>query len=98
MGVHSVLIQDEEGLVHRFLENKKLDIIKAKSFQSALACLEENQFDLVICQEMEVLKRAKALYPQTIVIVTLPFATIDTAVQAMRLGAFDFLVGPLDGE
>lgn len=98
MGVYSVLIQDEAGLVHRFLENKKVDITKAKSFQSAIACLEEKSFDLVICQEMEVLRKAKALYPQSIVVIALPFATIDTAVLAMRLGAFDFLVGPVDGE
>lgn len=98
MGVHSVLIQDGEGLIHRFLESKSLDITKAKSFQSALACLEEKSFDLVICEEMELLRKVKALYPQTIVVVALAFATIETAVQAMRLGAFDFLVGPLEPE
>jgi two-component system response regulator AtoC len=95
MAAHRLLIQDEDGLIPCLLDNKNIDTTLAKNLQSALALLQERSFDIVICEEMEVLKKAKALYPHIVVILILTYATVEIAAQAMRLGAFDFVVQPI---
>jgi len=90
MAIERVLVQDEDGFIHRFL--KEGDITTAKNSQSAIALLKENPFDLVICDEIDVLKCAKSLYPQVIAIVVTAIASIENAIEAMRFGAFDYLL------
>jgi two-component system response regulator AtoC len=88
--IERILVQDEEGWIPRFL--KEGDITTAKNSQSAIELLKEKSFDFVICDEIEVLKRAKALYPQAVVVVVTAFASVENAIEAMRHGAFDYLV------
>lgn len=90
MGIERVLIQDEDGLIPRFL--KEGDITTAKNSQSAIALLKEKSFDLVICDDIDVLKQTKSLYPQAVVVVVTAFASVENAIEAMRYGAFDYLL------
>jgi DNA-binding NtrC family response regulator len=65
--------------------------------------LEETRIDLVITDlrmpgmgGMEFLRQLKRTWPDTEVVVMTAFGSIDTAVEAMRLGAYDYLTKPID--
>jgi two-component system, NtrC family, response regulator HydG len=68
---------------------------------TGLAALEKESFDLVILDlkmpglsGMEVLKKIRQKYPQVVVIVITGYATIESAVEAIKGGAYDFLPKP----
>ena len=69
----------------------------------ALAVLEEETVDLLVTDlrmpnldGMELLRMVRSRWPEVIVIVVSAFGSIETAVEAMKLGAFDFLTKPYD--
>jgi DNA-binding NtrC family response regulator len=87
------------------LEKKGYQVYGAGSGEEALQHLEEVRMDLVITDlrmpgigGMEFLHRLKAQWPDTEVVVMTAFGSIDTAVAAMRLGAYDYLTKPIDRE
>jgi two-component system response regulator AtoC len=107
--IERVLVVDDEPLIRDFaaetLRRKKLEVVVAADGKEAIAKLETTPFELVITDlkmpnagGLEVLKAAKALNPQTIVIVATAFGSIETAVETMKLGAFNFLIKPFSPE
>ncbi|WP_447979407.1 sigma-54-dependent transcriptional regulator [Candidatus Nitrospira bockiana] len=73
--------------------------------EEALALLQERPADLVITDlkmpgmgGMEFLRRVSREYPNTETVVMTAYGSIDTAVEAMRLGAYDYLTKPIDRE
>ncbi len=92
----TALVQDEDRLLFCFLEDKNVRVRLAKNKQIALALLQEEAFDLIFCEEIEVLKTAKILYPESIVIMLASIPNVGGAIEAMRLGAFDYLTKPVD--
>lgn len=105
MTIEKILIVDDEILVRDFLaetlRRKGLDIHTAENGQKAFQILKENSFDLVITDMkmpdftgIEVLKKVKELSPSTVVIVITAFGSIENAVEAMKLGAFNYLIKP----
>jgi len=71
--------------------------------EEALALLEYSTIDLVMTDlrmpglgGMEFLRQMKEKWPETEAIVMTAFGSIDTAVEAMRLGAYDYLTKPID--
>ena len=105
MTIEKILIVDDEILVRDFLaetlRRKGLDVQTAENGQKAFAILKENTFDLVITDMkmpdftgIDVLKKVKELSPSTIVIVITAFGSIENAVDAMKLGAFNYLIKP----
>jgi DNA-binding NtrC family response regulator len=67
----------------------------------ALKMMQENPFDLIITDlkmssmgGMEVLRRVQESYPDTIVIVITGYATVSSAVEVMKMGAYDYLPKP----
>jgi two-component system response regulator AtoC len=90
-----LLIQDEDNLIHHTLEDTQVHTTLAKNSQWAMDCLKETPFDLVVCDTLEVLKAAKESRPQTVVVMATPFASVEKAIEAMRLGAFDYVVKPI---
>ncbi len=73
--------------------------------EEALPLLEHTKVDLVMTDlrmpglgGMAFLRRMKEKWPETEVIVMTAFGSIDTAVEAMRLGAYDYLTKPIDRE
>lgn len=105
MAIEKVLIVDDEMLVRTFLaetlRRKNLDVLIAESGEKAYALLKENTFDLVITDMkmpnmsgIDLLKKVKELSPQTIVVVITAYGSIENAVEAMRLGAFTYLIKP----
>jgi len=68
-----------------------LDMIKAKDYDIVLCDIKMPEMD-----GMEVLKKIMELKPETTVVMISGHGNIDTAVEAIKLGAYDFIVKPLD--
>ena len=107
--IERVLVVDDEPLLRDFvaetLRRKKLEVITASDGKEAIEKLEESSFELVITDlkmpnkdGLDVLKAAKTVNPQTVVIVATAFGSIETAVEIMRHGAFNFLIKPFSLE
>lgn len=105
MTIEKILIVDDEMLVRNFLaetlRRKNLEVMTAENGQKALAMLKETSFDMVITDMkmpditgIDVLRKVKELSPSTIVVVITAFGSIENAVEAMRLGAFNYLIKP----
>ena len=104
-----ILVVDDEKLVRDFLvealQRKNYEVWMADNGKTALNLLRETHFDLVITDlklpdinGLEVLKAAKELYPATVVIVITAFGSIENAVQAMQMGAYNYLLKPFSLE
>lgn len=105
MPIEKILVVDDELLVRTFLKEtlvrKGLDVTIAENGKSALALAKENAFDMVFTDMkmpdltgLDVLRKLKEISPSTIVVVITAFGSIDNAVEAMRLGAFNYLIKP----
>lgn len=100
-----ILVVDDEWIVcescQRILEEEGLEVETASSGAEAFAKMKETPFDIVITDlkmpgidGMEVLRTLRKDYPDTIVIMITGFSTVETAVEAMKLGAFDYIPKP----
>ena len=110
MAVDTVLIVDDEVDLALGLQrtiNLELDcrILVAVNGARALQMMGENAVDVVLADilmpEMDglsLLKEIKARYPAVTVIIMTAFATVEKAVEAIKLGAYDFIQKPLDQE
>ena len=107
--IEKVLVADDEPLLRDFiaevLRRKGLEVVTVVDGATAIAKLEEGPFDLVITDlkmpgkdGMDVLKASKVLYPQMPVILATAYASIETAVEAMKLGALNFVLKPFSPE
>lgn len=105
MAIEKILIIDDEKLIRDFLietlQRKKYDVQGFDSGQKALTYLKDHSCDLVITDMkmpgltgIDVLKKIKELSPNTIVIIVTAYGSIENAVEAMRLGAFNYLIKP----
>jgi len=104
-----ILIADDEEIVVRstvrILESGGYALQTARDGIEALNKIDEAQYDLVILDIMmprmdglEVLRRVKEAHPDIEVIMFTGLAQIETAVNCMKLGAFDYLAKPFDPE
>lgn len=104
---HKILVvDDEEGirdLLARVLSRRNLLVETAEDGEKGLEKVCQKDYDLLITDikmphldGMKLLKKVKAEKPYIEVIMITAFGTIDTAVQAMREGAYDFILKPLD--
>lgn len=105
MAIEKILIVDDEALVRNFLsetlKRKNYDVSTAENGLKAVQMLKENVYDLVITDMrmpdltgIDIIKKVRELSPQTLTIVITAFGTIENAVEAMRLGAFNYLIKP----
>jgi len=101
----SVLIVDDERIAARNLEHLMMkDGYAARSAQSggaAIALLDQQRFDIVLTDlrmekvdGMQVLRHCKRLHPDSEVILITGYATAESAVEAMREGAFYYIAKP----
>ncbi len=100
-----LLIVDDERIALRNLEHvlKKegYEIRTTSSGQNALRLLERYEFDVVLTDlkmekvdGMQILKRCREIYPDTEVIMITGYATIETAIEAMKHGAYHYISKP----
>lgn len=103
----SILIVDDEESVRDSLYNWFIEdgyhVECAENAKKALSMLENESFDIILADikmpgmdGLEMLRRIKLLKSDSIVIVMTAFATVDTAVQALKDGAFDYVTKPFD--
>ncbi len=103
----SILIVDDEESVRDSLFNWFIEdgyrVECAENANRALSLLESDNFDIILADikmpgmdGLEMLRRIKVLKADAIVIVMTAFATVDTAVQALKDGAFDYVTKPFD--
>lgn len=101
-----LIVDDEESVrdsLHSWFTDDGYHVECAASAKVALAMLEEKEFDIVLADikmpgmdGMEMHRRIKALPHEPIVIIMTAFASVDTAVQALKDGAFDYVTKPFD--
>jgi DNA-binding NtrC family response regulator len=103
--VPRILVVDDEMIVcescKRILEGEGYEAETALSGKEAFEKMKANPFDIVITDlkmpgidGMEVLRIFRKEYPDSIVIMITGFSTVETAVEAMKLGAFDYIPKP----
>ena len=103
----NVLVVDDEpdvrDLLVEYFRDRGHDVTSLADGRSAIAELERNpsKYALVVSDlqlpnvdGLGVLKAARALNPSLTVIIVTGYASLDTAVQAVRLGAYDYLTKP----
>lgn len=105
---HILVVDDEiniRGALVTMLEKKGHQVRGVATAEEGLAQLEAASAELVITDlrmpgigGMEFLCRLKDTWPDTEVVVMTAYGSIDTAVEAMRCGAYDYLTKPIDRE
>ena len=104
-----ILVVDDERGMREFLEimlrNDGFEVETASGGSEALQQLEEKFFDIVICDVkmpqvdgLAVLRKAKETWPDTAVIMITAYASAETAVEAMKQGALDYITKPFKVE
>ena len=107
--IERVLVVDDEPLMRNFtaetLRRMGKEIVTASNGQEAITRLQQESFDLIVSDRkmpikdgLEVLKTAKSLHPHCFVIMMTAFGSIESAVEAMRLGATNYLIKPFPPE
>jgi len=107
-GPRILVIDDELPICQnclKILSKMELHAAYALNGYDALAMMEEEPFDIILTDlkmsrlgGMEVLRRVGEAYPETLVIVITGYASVSSAVEVMKLGAFDYLPKPFTPE
>jgi two-component system response regulator AtoC len=102
-----LVVDDEEGVRSFLAESLELDghqLEEAASGEEALKLLRARSFDLVLTDlrmpgmdGMQLLEKVQAEQPEVEFIVLTAHGKVESAVQAMKLGAFDFIQKPVSG-
>ena len=104
-----ILIIEDEAAIRRVLvkilseENSAYQVTQAQDGLEGIEKIRDEDFDLVLCDikmpkmdGVEVLQAAKKIKPETPMVMISGHGDLDTAVQTMRLGAFDYISKPPD--
>ena len=103
----TILIVDDDrpirSTLKEILEFEKFKVEDAEDGQMAISKVEKNDYDLILCDikmpkmdGIEVLQKIQELKPHIPVVMISGHGDIETAVGAIKLGAFDFIAKPLD--
>jgi DNA-binding NtrC family response regulator len=106
MGPARILIVEDDDSLRQLmqiqLEHEGYETRSVSSVEQALPILQKFPQHLVItdlnlpgASGIELLKRVRMEYPETAVIVSTAFATVQTAVEAMKTGAYDYITKPI---
>lgn len=102
----TILVAEDEALsrknVCRVLQEEGYQVHEAVDGRAALAAIDTSDFDVVLtdlqmpgADGLAVLKHVREVAPQTFVLIMTAFATVDTSVAALQLGAQDYLLKPI---
>ena len=102
--IQVLVVEDDDSfreVILGFLEKPERDISAEKDGKEAISALQSHPFDLVIsdlvmpgADGMAVLREAKKRNPDCVVILITGYASLDSALQAIRGGAYDYLRKP----
>lgn len=104
-----VLIVEDEALIRWSLRQKLADrgyeVVEAPTGEAAFAAFEDGRFDLVLLDYrlpdltgIDVLTRLREIDTSAVVIMMTAYSTIETAVQAIKLGAYEYVAKPFQME
>ena len=104
-----ILVVDDESaicnIVAALLEDKGYEAVTCGSTEEALKLLADSTFDLVLTDlalpwqsGLDLLRAVKVARPRLQVIMMTAYATVKTAVEAMKLGAFHYVTKPFDND
>lgn len=101
-----ILIVDDEVEITEILADllsEEYECIRAGSAEEALTRLQEKEFQLVISDitmpgmsGLDMIPHVKEIAPDTVVVMISGMQTVESAIGALRLGAFDYLMKPFD--
>lgn len=101
-----LIVDDDEGLIHflrRFFAKEGYDVRDCGNGQAALELIAEEPFDLILLDYkmpglngLDTLREVRRSQVKTPVIIMTAYGTTDTAIEAMKLGAYDYLPKPFD--
>jgi CheY-like chemotaxis protein len=100
-----ILVVDDDGVFREELTEMLRDdghsVAAAPSVQKALETLEHDEVEVVLTDlkmprqgGLELLREVRKRWPRTLVVMITGYATVETALEAMKLGAFDYLRKP----
>ena len=100
-----VLVVDDEEIARRNLEHilikEDYSVTTAANGVEAIRQLESSDFDIVLTDlkmekisGIDILEKTKAKYPNTQVVMITAYASVDTAIEAIKLGAFHYIAKP----
>ncbi|MFZ0454626.1 MAG: sigma-54 dependent transcriptional regulator [Ignavibacteriaceae bacterium] len=106
-GKEKILIVDDERIVRESLlhwfEEDGYDVEAAEDGETALKMFDKNKYDLLLVDMkmpgiggLELLKKVKEIDKETIVILITAFASVPSAITALKDGAYDYVTKPVD--
>jgi DNA-binding response OmpR family regulator len=104
---HRILVVDDEKTLRHFLrlqlQEQGYEVIEAADGETALQLIRLQSFDLALIDlrltdmsGLEIVRYLRQVAPRTSVIILTAFATLDSAIEALRQGAHDYLPKPFD--
>ena len=105
--VHTILVVDDDRLLRvmakDLLERNGLEVVTARTAAESLEALSGHEFgavllDLILpdANGLELLPRIHQVSPETPVVIMTAYASLDSAVAAIKKGAYDYITKPLD--
>jgi two-component system response regulator PilR (NtrC family) len=109
MAKHTILVVEDEELMRsilrRLLEASGYEVVSADSAESALAAFAENEISVTITDikmsgmdGIELLDRIKSTDADALVVIMTAYSSVDSAVAALRKGAYDYVTKPFVNE
>jgi len=106
---HKILVVDDEDTLRYFLrlhlEDKGYHVSEAANGQTALRLIAHNTFEVALLDlqladmnGLEIMRHLRKITPDTSVIILTAYATVDSAIEALRQGAHDYLTKPYNTE
>ena len=104
-----VLVVDDDQFalrsMARVLEGESYEVVTAASGSEAIELLKQDSFDLVLADlkmpeidGLEVLRQAREIAPQAVVLILTGYASLESAIEALREGAYDYLLKPCSAQ
>jgi nitrogen regulation protein NR(I) len=101
-----LIVDDDKSLCYfltKALSQKEYEVISCHSASEAMKAVSETETDLILLDNklpdrngIEMLKELKRELPKVPIIIMTAFGTTETAIEAMRLGAFDYILKPFE--
>lgn len=105
----NILIIDDEQFIRdnlkRILEKEGYDAVVTNTGQEGIDIVTANDIDLILLDlnlpdmnGIDILKKIKQISPASLVIIITGYATVDSAVEALKLGAYDYIKKPFKAD
>jgi two-component system response regulator PilR (NtrC family) len=104
--MRALIVDDEQNIrkvLNVLLKEDGLEVYEASNVIDANSLIKENCFDIAIIDlrlsdgsGIDILRTIKEQNPETVVLIVTAFASTETAIAAMKLGAYDYVTKPFN--